>query len=99
MGLPEDNPAGSRRSSPRFAAGDLHGALLLIHGAIDDNVHVSNALQFAHELQKAGKTFEMMLYPGSRHGVSDPALARHMRALMVDFIDRRLLGAGRGAPR
>jgi dipeptidyl-peptidase-4 len=93
MGLPSDNPGGYRRSSPRFAAGDLHGALLLLHGAIDDNVHVSNAVQFAHELQKAGKPFEMMLYPKSRHGLSDPALVKHMRTLMVDFIDRHLLGA------
>ena len=28
-------------SAPRFAAGDLHGALLLIHGLIDDNVHLA----------------------------------------------------------
>ena len=40
MGTPQDNPEGYRNSSPRFAADDLHGALLLIHGAIDDNVHV-----------------------------------------------------------
>ena len=93
MGLPADNPKGYRQSSPRFAAARLHGALLLLHGAIDDNVHASNALQFAYELQKAGKPFEMMLYPKSRHGVSDPALVKHLRTLMVDFVERHLLGA------
>ena len=41
MGLPAENPDGYRKSSPRFAAGDLHGALLLIHGMIDDNVHMA----------------------------------------------------------
>jgi dipeptidyl-peptidase-4 len=97
MGLPAENPKGYRRSSPRFAAADLHGALLLLHGAIDDNVHAANALQFAYELQKAGRPFEMMIYPRSRHGVSDPALVKHMRTLMVDFIDRHLLGSPRGA--
>jgi dipeptidyl-peptidase-4 len=93
MGLPADNPKGYRQSSPRFAAAGLHGALLLLHGAIDDNVHASNALQLAHELQEAGKAFEMMLYPKSRHGISDPTLVKHMRTLMVGFIDRHLLGA------
>ena len=72
------------------AAANLHGRLLLVHGLLDDNVHAQNTVQFAYELQKAGKPFELMLYPKSRHGVSDPALARHMRQTMVDFILRTL---------
>jgi dipeptidyl-peptidase-4 len=86
MGTPQDNPDGYRNSSPRFAAANLHGALLLMHGAIDDNVHVQNTNQFAYELQQAGKPFTMMIYPKSRHGISDPALIRHSRAMMLDFI-------------
>jgi dipeptidyl-peptidase-4 len=85
MGTPQQNPEGYRNSSPRWSAANLHGALLLIHGAIDDNVHVANTMQLAYELQKAGKPFELMLYPKSRHGVADPALVRHMRGLMFDF--------------
>ncbi len=34
MGMPAENPDGYRRSAPRFAAGDLHYALLPIHGSI-----------------------------------------------------------------
>jgi dipeptidyl-peptidase-4 len=86
MGMPQDNPDGYKDSSPRFAAANLHGALLLIHGAIDDNVHVQNTMQFAYELQKAGKPFRLMLYPKSRHGVTDPEQVRHMRGMMLDFI-------------
>jgi dipeptidyl-peptidase-4 len=86
MGTPQDNPDGYRNSSPRFAAANLHGALLLMHGAIDDNVHLGNTMQFAYELQQAGKPFSLMLYPKSRHGVTDPALVRHMRGMMLDFI-------------
>ncbi|HEY7689413.1 MAG TPA: prolyl oligopeptidase family serine peptidase, partial [Dongiaceae bacterium] len=73
-------------SSPRWAARDLHGALMLIHGAIDDNVHVANTMQFVHELQKANKRFELMLYPKSRHGVTEPALVKHLRTTMLDFV-------------
>jgi dipeptidyl-peptidase-4 len=90
MGLPSDNPDGYRKSSPRWAAKNLHGALLLIHGAIDDNVHASNTIQFADELQKAQKPFRLMLYPRSRHGVTDPALVRHLRGLMADFVVEHL---------
>ena len=53
MGTPQQNPDGYRSSSPRWAAANLHGALLLIHGAIDDNVHISNTMQLVYELQKA----------------------------------------------
>ena len=60
--------------------------MLLIHGGIDDNVHRQNSEQFAYELQREGKSFEMMIYPRQRHGVSDPQLNRHLRQLMFDFI-------------
>jgi dipeptidyl-peptidase-4 len=85
LGRPQDNPDGYRNSSPRFAASNLHGALLLIHGAVDDNVHVQNTMQLVYELQRANKPFQLMLYPKSRHGVTDPWLARHLRGLMLDY--------------
>ena len=75
-----------KKSSPVTAAKDLHGKLLLIHGAIDDNVHVANTVQFMYELQKAGKQFQLMLYPKSRHGVTDPLLVKHMRQMMTDYV-------------
>jgi dipeptidyl-peptidase 4 len=85
MGLPSENPEGYRKTAPRWAAKDLHGDLLLLHGAIDDNVHVANTIQLAYELQKAGKPFGLMLYPKSRHGISDPLLVKHLRQTMLDF--------------
>jgi dipeptidyl-peptidase-4 len=86
MGTPQNNPEGYWKSSPVHFAKGLHGKLLLIHGAIDDNVHMSNTLQFLYELQKAGKPVQLMLYPKSRHGVTDPALLKHLRKTMMDFI-------------
>ena len=90
MRTPQNNPEGYRQSSPRFDAQDLQGALLLLHGTMDDNVHLQNTLQFVYELQKAGKQFELMLYPRSRHGITDPALNTHLRHTMLDFILRHL---------
>ena len=86
MGTPQDNADGYWKSSPVHFAKDLHGKLLLIHGAIDDNVHMSNTIQFLYELQKAGKQVQLMVYPKSRHGVTDPVLVKHMRQMMTDFI-------------
>jgi dipeptidyl aminopeptidase/acylaminoacyl peptidase len=43
-------------------------------------------MQFVYELQKANKRFELMLYPKSRHGVTEPALVKHLRTTMLDFV-------------
>lgn len=94
MKMPQNNPDGYERTSVVKAAKNLSGRLLLLHGLIDDNVHAQNSVKLAYELQRAGKPFELMLYPRSRHGVTDPALVRHMRLLMVDFINRTLKPAG-----
>jgi dipeptidyl-peptidase 4 len=90
MGTPQNNPEGYKKSSPVNAAKNLHGKLLLIHGAIDDNVHMQNTMQFIYELQKAGKQFQLMLYPKSRHAVTDPLLLKHMRQMMLDYIVENL---------
>jgi dipeptidyl-peptidase-4 len=92
MLTPDHNPDGYRRTSPRLAADRLRGQLLLMHGGIDDNVHVQNTMQFAYELQKAAKTFRLMIYPKSRHGVADPHLVAHLRATMLGFVEETLLG-------
>jgi dipeptidyl-peptidase-4 len=94
MLMPQNNPDGYKKSSPRFAAKDLHGKLLLIHGTTDDNVHPQNTVQFAYELQNAGKQFELMMYPRTRHGVVNRKTVAHLNRLYLDFIQRNLLAAG-----
>jgi dipeptidyl-peptidase-4 len=91
MRTPANNPKGYAETSVVSAAKDLSGRLLLVHGAIDDNVHPQNTMQLVHELEKANESFELMLYPKSAHGVGDPALARHWRTLMLEFLERNLL--------
>jgi dipeptidyl-peptidase-4 len=90
MLTPEHNKDGYVRTSPTQAAANLQAHLLLLHGAIDDNVHVQNTIQFVYALQKAGKQFEMMLYPKSRHGVTDPDLTKQLHTLAFDFVLRNL---------
>jgi dipeptidyl-peptidase-4 len=91
MLMPQNNPAGYEKSSVVGAAKNLHGQLLLVHGVIDDNVHMQNTMALAYALQKAGKPFRLMLYEKSRHGVTDPQLVRHLRQTMFDFTVETLL--------
>ncbi len=88
MKMPQHNADGYRRTAPRFAADRMNAKLLLIHGTMDDNVHMQNSVQFAYELQKAGKPFEMMVYAKQRHGFGDPRLITHLHQTMFDFVMR-----------
>jgi dipeptidyl-peptidase-4 len=90
MKTPQNNPDGYKRSAPRFMADKLHGRILLIHGTIDDNVHPQNSEQFAYELQRAGKSFDVMIYPRSRHGITDPHLNTHLQKTIFEWTLRTL---------
>jgi dipeptidyl-peptidase-4 len=49
-----------------------------------------NTLQMADALERAGRPFEMMIYPQKTHGVTG-ALRPPMLELIVSFFDRTLL--------
>jgi hypothetical protein len=87
MGLPQDNPDGYNASSVVRAAGKLRGRLLILHGAIDDNVSLRNTMRLVHALQLADKDFELMIYPSSRHGIG----GAHYQRMQIEFIRRTLL--------
>jgi dipeptidyl-peptidase-4 len=95
MRMPQHNPEGYAATSPLAAAKDLHGEFLLIHGSIDDNVHPQNSTLFAQQLQKAGKPFRMMVYPKGRHAITEEAQVKHLRAMMLAFVEDTLLAPSR----
>ncbi len=90
MATPQNNREGYEKTSVVKAAKNLSGKLLLIHGQIDDNVHMQNMTQLAYELQKADKQFEMMYYPTARHGLTNPAQVKHWYTMMTEFILKNL---------
>jgi dipeptidyl-peptidase-4 len=90
MMTPDNNREGYERSSVVKAAKNLNGKLLVIHGMMDDNVHMQNTTQLIYELQRYDKPFELMLYPTQRHGVTNPYQVKHLYSTMTDFILRNL---------
>lgn len=72
MDTPEDNPEGYEKGSVITYAGNLKGKLLIRHGDMDDNVHMQNSIWLITTLQDLNKPFEMMIYPGERHGWGGP---------------------------
>ncbi len=89
MKRPDDNEAGYAQTSHVKRAANLHGRLLLVHGTYDDNVHPQNSWAFSDGLIEAGITFDMMIYPMRKHGISDDAAQLHLFRTMYEFWDRQ----------
>ena len=70
MGLLSENEAGYNAGSclTHISQGDI-GKMLLIHGAVDDNVHVGNAYALMDRLHQEQQPFEVMIYPTAGHGL------------------------------
>lgn len=91
LGTPQDNADGYERSGVlHWAAGIRAGSLLLVHGMADDNVLFANSTKLMSQLQQRGTQFELMTYPGGKHGLSTPAMKKHAYTLIEDFLDRKL---------
>lgn len=85
--LPQYNAAGYDDNSPvRFARllDDKRTRLLLIHGLADDNVHFQNTAELARALNRAGKQYDMMVYPDQNHSMM-PDDTHNVRQKMIDY--------------
>lgn len=70
MDTPEDNPEGYKQASVlNYIDTYKSNTLRVTHGTMDDNVHMQNTIQLIDKIQDAGKSVELMLYPGERHGI------------------------------
>ncbi|MFI5152140.1 MAG: DPP IV N-terminal domain-containing protein [Chitinophagales bacterium] len=68
MNRPQDNEEGYRLTSPMTYLKKYRGLIRIIHGNMDDNVHMQNSIQMINKLEDMDKHFEFMIYPGERHG-------------------------------
>ncbi|MCR9194691.1 MAG: S9 family peptidase [Hyphomonas sp.] len=93
MDTPQDNAEGYEKSSVFYHLDKLETDLpnlMLIHGMADDNVTFDNTTRLMAELQQRGILFELMTYPGQRHGIRGEALGTHLMKTRMNFLDRHL---------
>jgi len=91
MSTPQDNPTGYANSDVLNRIDNLKpGSLLLMQGMSDDNVQFSNSTRVMLALQKKGVPFELMLYPGERHGLKGNERNMQRFLLDLDFFNRKL---------
>jgi len=91
MDTPQNNPAGYAASNVLNHANGLRGELLVMHGMADDNVLFTNSTSLFKRLQDLDKPFQVMVYPGSKHGVlHSPKTGPHAYAMIKRFFDQAL---------
>ncbi|MES1197219.1 MAG: S9 family peptidase [Pseudomonadota bacterium] len=90
LGKPQDHPDIYAESSPLTNATHIARPLLIVHGMADDNVPFDNSTRFLAALQSHAIPFEMMAYPGKRHGISGAQTGVHWETTLLDFFDRHL---------
>ena len=83
MDTPETNPEGYAASALPPLAGALEAELLLMHGLMDNNVHFQHTVRMIDALTAAGRPFELMVYPRTRHGI------RSAKSSRLDFHRRQ----------
>lgn len=90
MDTPAENPDGYNFTSVMTHADKYKGMLRIVHGTMDDNVHMQNSIQLIDKLEDLGKHFEFLVYPGGRHGWGGPK-AVHSRNESYRFYYKYLL--------
>ncbi len=90
MDHPKANAEGYARSAVFAHVDGLTSALLLIHGMADDNVLFTHSTRLMAALQERRRPFELMTYPGGKHGVVGEANQVHLYTQVQRFFDRCL---------
>ena len=93
MGMPGPDKAAYDASAVIPRLDKLSGRLLLLQGMADDNVQFSNSIAVMASLQAKGVPFDLMLFPGQRHGIQGEPRQLQLWRTFLQFFSRELGGA------
>jgi dipeptidyl-peptidase-4 len=90
MDHPKANVDGYREGNVLTYADAIRGRLLLIHGMADDNVLFTHSTALMAPLQARAFPFELMTYPGGKHGLVGTPIRTHVYEAIDRFFAREL---------
>jgi dipeptidyl-peptidase 4 len=90
METPASNPAGYEATDLGRLAKNLTGKLFIIHALMDENVHFKNSAHLIDALVAENKTFDLLVFPGERHGYRSPVARRYAMKRVVDYLTENL---------
>ncbi|MDN4052537.1 S9 family peptidase [Massilia sp. YIM B02763] len=88
---PKSNPQAYQQSGVFAHLDGLKSKLLLVHGMADDNVLFTNTTRMIDALVNRNVQFELMTYPGAKHGISSRAGQRHVYGMIEAFMKKNLM--------
>jgi dipeptidyl-peptidase-4 len=91
-GTPKSAPDAYQESGVFAHLDGLKSPLLLVHGMADDNVLFTNSTRLIDALVNRNVKFDLMTYPGAKHGISSRAGQRHVYGLIEGFFKKNLGG-------
>jgi dipeptidyl-peptidase-4 len=91
-GTPKSSPEAYKQSGVFAHLDGLKSPLLLVHGMADDNVLFTNSTRLIDSLVNRNIQFELMTYPGAKHGISSRAGQRHVYGMIEAFFKKNLGG-------
>jgi dipeptidyl-peptidase-4 len=90
MDTPANNPAGYAASDLGKLAGNLRGKLFIVHALMDENVHFDNTAHLVDALVAADRNFDLLVFPGERHGYRSPAAKQYALRRVVGYLAEQL---------
>lgn len=90
MLTPSENEAGYNESAPVNRIFNVNCPLLIMSGTADDNVHMSNTMEYVSRLISAKKLCDMMLFPNMNHSINQCGARGVVYGKMLDFFSKNL---------
>lgn len=90
MQTPALNPKGYEAADLGRLAPNLRGKLFVIHALMDENVHFGNTAHLIDALVAAQKKFDLLVFPGERHGYRSPAARKYAMMRVIDYFVENL---------
>ena len=89
MRTPKENAEGYN-DNPIARAKQLSGALLIVHGTADDNVHPQNTFEYAEALVQADKDFQENYYTNRNHSIFGGNTRNHLLRQIAQWFENHL---------
>ncbi|XP_048668330.1 dipeptidyl peptidase 9 isoform X3 [Marmota marmota marmota] len=93
MDVPENNQHGYDAGSVALHVEKLPNEpnrLLILHGFLDENVHFFHTNFLVSQLIRAGKPYQLQIYPNERHSIRCPESGEHYEVTLLHFLQEYL---------
>jgi dipeptidyl-peptidase-4 len=90
MLTPGENEEGYNAGAPINRVENLNCSLLMMHGTADDNVHLTNTIEFVSRLQEVNRSCDMLLFPNMNHSINGCNARALVYGRMLNYFEKNL---------